>query len=81
MWSIDTLDWKTKDAQKTFDSIKNAGDLDGKIILMHSIYQPTADATEMILPWLRENGYQTVTITELIKHREGEDPVSGKVYR
>lgn len=83
MWSIDTLDWKTKDAQKTFDCIKTKADqgkLDGKIVLMHSIHEPTAEATEMIVPWLKENGYQMVTVSELIKYKRGEDPQNGKVY-
>ena len=83
MWSIDTLDWKPKDAQKTFDCIKTKADqgkLDGKIVLMHSIHEPTAEATEMIVPWLKENGYQMVTVSELIKYKRGEDPQNGKVY-
>ena len=83
MWSIDTLDWKTKDAQKTFDCIKTKADqgkLDGKIVLMHSIHEPTAEATEIIVPWLKENGYQMVTVSELIKYKRGEDPQNGKVY-
>ena len=83
MWSIDTLDWKTKDAQKTFDCIKSKADqgkLDGKIVLMHSIHEPTADATEMLIPWLKENGYQLVTVSELIKYKRGENPQNGKIY-
>ncbi|MDO4545034.1 MAG: polysaccharide deacetylase family protein [Bacillota bacterium] len=81
MWSIDTLDWKTRDPQKTFESVAGSSSLDGKIVLMHSIHDPTADATELIVPWLQENGYQTVTVTELIKYRYGETPAAGKVYR
>lgn len=81
MWSLDTEDWKTRDAEATFKSIKKAKNLDGKIILMHSIYEPTAEATEMIIPWLKENGYQTVTVSELIKYRTGKPPQPGKVYK
>lgn len=84
MWSIDTLDWKTRDAKKTFESVKKAASasrLDGKIILMHSIHEPTAEATELIVPWLREKGYQTVTVSELIKYKQGELPKNGQVYR
>lgn len=83
MWSIDTLDWKTKDVQKTFDCVtKKAaeGKLDGKIVLMHSIHEPTAGATEKLIPWLKENGYQMVTVSELIKYKRGEDPQNGKIY-
>lgn len=84
MWSIDTLDWKTRDAGKTFECVTKAAEksqLDGKIILMHSIHEPTAEATERIVPWLIENGYQTVTVSELIKYKKGEQLVNGKVYR
>ena len=80
MWSIDTLDWKSKDAQKIFDSVTKSSDLDGKIILMHSIHDFTAEATEKIVPWLNQNGYQTVTVSELIKYKLGETPQNGKKY-
>ncbi len=84
MWSIDTLDWKTRDANKTLEYITKAASaskLDGKIVLMHSIHESTADATELIIPWLAENGYQTVTVSELIKYKKGALPENGKVYR
>lgn len=80
-WSVDTLDWKTKDGQKVFDYIKGCGNLDGKIVLMHSIHDSTADATEMMVPWLKEQGYQLVTVSELIKYKTGADPVPGQTYR
>ncbi len=81
MWSLDTEDWKTRDADATVKAIKNTKKLDGKIILMHSIYDSTAEATEEIIPWVRENGYQTVTVSELIKYKTGKPPQPGKVYK
>lgn len=81
LWSVDTLDWKTRNAKKIFKSVKNVKKLDGKIILMHSIYDETAKATEKIVPWLEENGYQTVTVTELILYKTGEMPQAGQVVR
>ena len=80
MWTIDTLDWKTRDPKQTFKAVKNTKHLDGKIILMHSIYDETADATKKIVPWLKKNGYQTVTISELIKYKTGKTPKPGKLY-
>ena len=47
---------------------------------MHSIYESTADATDKIIPWLKENGYQTVTVSELIKYKTGADPQAGNIY-
>jgi peptidoglycan/xylan/chitin deacetylase (PgdA/CDA1 family) len=81
LWSIDTLDWKTRDAQKTFEAVSKNKHLDGKIVLMHSIHDSTADATEKIVPWLKKNGYQLVTVSELIVYKKGDAPTAGKVYR
>ncbi len=80
LWSVDTLDWKTRNAGKIFKSIKSVKDLDGKIILMHSIHQETADATKKIIPWLNKNGYQTVTVSELVKYKTGSEIKQGKIY-
>lgn len=81
LWTIDTLDWKTKNPEKIFKSVRKTRHLDGKIILMHSIYDETAKATEKIVPWLEENGYQTVTITELLKYKKGRLPKAGETIR
>ena len=78
MWSVDTLDWKTRNAQKTLESIQKST-TDGAIILMHDIHSPTADAVERVVPYLLKQGYQLVTVSELIKARQGYT-VNGKVY-
>ena len=53
-WSIDTLDWKTRDAEKTFQTIKQQVK-NGDIILCHDTYEATADAVDMLFPgwWSR----------------------------
>ncbi|MCI5536268.1 MAG: polysaccharide deacetylase family protein [Clostridiales bacterium] len=81
MWTVDTLDWQSRNAKKVFKEVKKAGNLDGDIILMHSIYDSTARATEMIVPYLKKKGYQLVTVSELIKYRYDEQPGNGKIYR
>ena len=81
MWSIDTLDWKLRDGQKIYDKVVNSGNLDGKIVLMHSIHGFTADAVDSLVPWLKSRGYQLVTVSEMIKYKTGADPVPGAVYR
>ena len=63
LWSVDTLDWKTRNAQSTYDSVMSAQD--GDIILMHDIHAPTADAVDLFVPALREKGFQMVTVSEL----------------
>ncbi len=81
LWTVDTLDWESRDGQKVYDHVVSQGNLDGAIILMHSIHDSTADATEKLIPWFKAQGYQLVTISELIKYKTGADPVPGKVYR
>ncbi|MDO5491109.1 MAG: polysaccharide deacetylase family protein [Bacillota bacterium] len=80
LWTVDTLDWKSRDAKMVFKTVKKTRKLDGKIILMHSLYDETAEATEKIVPWLLENGYQIVTVSELIKYKTGESPRAGETY-
>lgn len=63
LWSIDTLDWKTKNAQSTYEAAMTAQD--GDVILMHDIHGPTADAIDMIVPALKAKGFQMVTVSEL----------------
>ena len=64
LWSIDTLDWKTRNAQKTIDSVLSSVK-DGDIILMHDLYEPTAEAAEKIIPELIKMGFDLVTVPEL----------------
>ena len=64
MWSIDTLDWKTRDTQNTIDVVMNQKQ-DGAIVLMHDIHDPSVEAAVQLIPKLLEEGYQLVTISEL----------------
>ena len=80
LWSIDTLDWKSRDAKAIVDVVKSAGNLDGKVILMHSIYGSTAEATATLVPYLQKQGYELVTVSELVEAKHGETPQKGKIY-
>lgn len=65
MWSVDTRDWESRNASKIVSNIK--GNVrDGSIILMHDLYDSTASATETIVPWLISQGYQLVTVSEMM---------------
>ncbi len=79
-WSVDTLDWQSRDADAVLDIIYDEGDLDGKVILMHSIYSSTYDAVCELVPYLIENGYQLVTVSELYEYKYGESMENGEVY-
>lgn len=65
LWSIDTLDWKHRNAKKTLQYVKNNVS-DGSIILLHDIHQTTADSLESILQYLTKEGYELVTVTEIL---------------
>jgi len=79
-WTVDTLDWKSRDAQAVIDYVQGYGNLDGEIVLMHSIYNSTAEAVETLVPWLQEQGYQLVTVTELMAYYYGELPQPNHFY-
>ena len=77
-WSVDTLDWKTRDTQATIDAVlTNAGD--GDIVLMHDIHEPTVNAAIELIGKLQEQGYSLVTVSELAKAR-GYELVNGEKY-
>lgn len=64
LWSIDTLDWKTRNAASTQAAVLNKV-RDGDIVLMHDLYSQTAAASRAIIPELVRRGYQLVTVSEL----------------
>ncbi|MCQ2538123.1 MAG: polysaccharide deacetylase family protein [Lachnospiraceae bacterium] len=64
LWSIDTLDWKTRNADSTYNTVMNKVK-DGDIILMHDLYKATASASVRFIPKLVAEGYQLVTVQEL----------------
>ena len=63
LWSVDTLDWKTKSTPKTVESIMTAKD--GDIILLHDIHTTSVDAAIEAIPKLIEKGFQLVTVSEM----------------
>lgn len=65
MWSVDTLDWQHRTPSKTLKAVQT-GAYNGSIILMHDIHQTTADALDSILSYLTKQGYEFVTVSELI---------------
>ncbi len=78
LWSIDTLDWKTKSAPKTVSAVLDQVK-DGDIILMHELYQSSGDAALQIIPELHSRGYQMVTVSEMAQYRRG-GLQNGQVY-
>ena len=65
LWSVDPEDWKYRDAETVRDNIlKDAKN--GSIILLHNIYDTTADGFCMAVDELKKQGYEFVTVSELL---------------
>ncbi|MDD2979428.1 MAG: polysaccharide deacetylase family protein [Hespellia sp.] len=64
LWSVDTLDWKTKSKDATVTSVMTTAG-DGDIVLMHDIHSWSVDAAIECIPKLIANGYQLVTVSEM----------------
>lgn len=79
-WSVDTFDWKTRNPDAIFAEIQKQVK-DGSIILMHDIYPSTAQSLEKVLNWLSRQGYEMVTVSELLGlSPETAAKEAGKIY-
>lgn len=79
-WSVDTLDWKSRDKDAILDiAFGKNGIKDGSIVLMHDIHKTTIPAAKEMILRLKEEGYVFVTTSELIAARRG-GIVAGKTY-
>ena len=86
LWSVDSEDWKFKyqpndtEEEKAAKIEKIADNVmsqvkDGSIVLMHDIYESTYDTVKILLERLHTEGYEVVTVSELL----GE-PMPGTKY-
>lgn len=72
-WNVDTLDWKYRDPEHVWTFIaKNTDNYD--IVLMHDIRPTTMEALKKAVPYLLEQGFTLVTMTELIELTGWDDP-------
>lgn len=69
LWDVDTKDWKIKSEEKIAERALNSIE-DGDIVLMHDIYERSYNALKIIIPALKEEGYQFVTVSELHELKE-----------
>ncbi|MCL2078277.1 MAG: polysaccharide deacetylase family protein [Oscillospiraceae bacterium] len=77
-WSVDPEDWKYKDSDHIYNEVMREVK-DKAIIISQAIYKTTFDAYERIIPELLLQGYQIVTVSELLKLTEG-DLTPGQIY-
>ena len=66
LWDVDSADWKVKNNKKILNNIiPNVKD--GSIILMHDNHSYATKALADIIKWLKDEGYQFVTVSELLE--------------
>lgn len=78
LWSVDPLDWKYRNAETVKNNIINSAH-DGAIILVHDIHATSIPGSLAAIDYLKNQGYEFVTVQELLRRR-GRTPQNGKRY-
>ena len=65
LWSVDPLDWTTENADEIVNKVVTKAK-ENDIILMHDCYQSSVDAALRIIDILMKEGYEFVTVDEMI---------------
>ena len=68
MWDVDSLDWKSKNEASILTEIQREVK-NGSIILMHDIHAETVNALPKVIDYLKEQGYEFVTVPEMLHSR------------
>lgn len=78
LWSVDSLDWKYRNSETVRQTILQQAS-PGAIVLMHDIHPTTADALPDLLSALEQEGYEFVTVSQLLewKGQAGVGPYFG----
>lgn len=77
-WSVDTMDWRVKNAELVAQTIIETA-RDGDIILLHDPYETSVEAALAAVDALSAHGFEFVTVEELFA-RKGETPEAGRFY-
>lgn len=79
LWSVDTEDWKSKNADSVYSEIiKNSKD--GSIILLHDLYKTSIDGALRAMKELQKEGYEFLTINEMFKLKNIEKNIQINYY-
>ena len=65
-WTIDTLDWTNPSVDEIYNRVFT-NRFSGAIVLMHDGYEGTVSALKRLLPDLKADGYQVVSVSKMIK--------------
>lgn len=78
LWSVDTRDWESRNADAVYRHIVN-DTKDGAIVLLHDIHPTSIPGALRGIDALRDQGYELVTVSELLRRR-GYEVLPGKKY-
>ena len=79
LWSVDPKDWKDRDKDTVVQRVVSATK-PGDIVLMHDIYESTAEAVPVIIDQLSAKGFCFVTVSELLGLPADPSQDAGQVY-
>lgn len=77
-WSVDTLDWKSRNADSVYQTFLNNA-RDGSIVLLHDLYSTSVTGALRAIDTLQAQGYQFVTVDELF-YRRGITMQNATIY-
>ncbi|ANC31912.1 polysaccharide deacetylase family protein [Isoptericola dokdonensis] len=66
LWSLDSDDWRTRDAEQVHDDVMARVE-DGSNVLLHDIHPTTVDAVGKLVRDLRKEGFTLVTVDLLVE--------------
>ncbi len=78
LWSVDTLDWQSRNADAVYNQIISKT-TDGSIVLLHDLYPTSVTGALRAIDTLQARGYECVTVNELFRRR-GITMQKGAVY-
>lgn len=71
LWDIDPKDWKSQSPENIVERILKKAE-SGKIILLHDNHKRTVEAVQLLIPELKKQGYQLLTLSEMEEIKELE---------
>jgi len=77
-WTADPIDWRYRDADIVYESVMRQVE-DGSVVLLHDTRPTTAEAMRRLVPRLIEEGFELVTVSELLRVFYG-GLEAGRVY-
>ena len=70
-WTIDSEDWESRDPDVIYEQVMKLL-CNGAIILMHDTCEATPRALAMLLPAIKAQGYQVLSVDELMSFYDGK---------